>query len=48
MKDLSGQVFDPTGDSSVGNITCPPQFASVAEEEVTHAHILRDLWLSVV
>ncbi|KAG0717916.1 3'(2'),5'-bisphosphate nucleotidase 1 [Chionoecetes opilio] len=34
VKDLSGQVFDPTADSSVSGITCPSHLTSVAEEEL--------------
>lgn len=34
VKDLSGQVFDPTTDTTVGEITCPSQYASIAEEEL--------------
>lgn len=47
VKDLSGQVFDPTSDTSMGEITCPPQFSSIAEEEVTFFFILSMGYLSV-
>lgn len=36
VKDMSGQVFDPSSDSSssISSIACPPQLTTVAEEEL--------------